>query len=107
MSSKADYIQFVIGQLREYDNIRYRKMFGEYMVYIDDKPILLVCNNVVHIKKHECIANDMENADVSTPYNGAKEHYVLDVEDSDFAYAILGKLLEVTAVPKPKKKQVK
>ena len=47
----------------------------------------------------------MQNAEVNTPYSGAKEHYVLDVEDTDFSYLILNLLLEVTAVPKSKKKK--
>jgi DNA helicase-2/ATP-dependent DNA helicase PcrA len=30
--------------------VRYKKMFGEYMVYVNEKPILLVCDNTVFVK---------------------------------------------------------
>ncbi len=45
MATNIDYVEYVCDQLHEAGQIRYRKMFGEYMVYIDDKPIVLVCDN--------------------------------------------------------------
>ena len=40
MSTSADYIKFVCDQIKDFGDIRYKKMFGEYMVYINNKPIL-------------------------------------------------------------------
>lgn len=51
MSTTMDYVEFVCGQIRDAWDVRYKKMFGEYMVYINDKPILLVCDNTVFVKK--------------------------------------------------------
>jgi TfoX/Sxy family transcriptional regulator of competence genes len=50
MATSVDYIEFVCGQIDEVDAIRYKKMFGEYMVYVNDKPILLVCDDTVFVK---------------------------------------------------------
>ncbi len=53
MATDLELIQYVCEQISDSGKIRYRKMFGEYMAYVNDKPILLVCNNCVYIKQHE------------------------------------------------------
>ena len=40
MATTREYVEFVCEQIRGVGEIRYRKMFGEYMVYINAKPIL-------------------------------------------------------------------
>ena len=50
MATSKEYIEFVCEQLAGTENVRYRKMFGEYMVYVNDKPTLLVCDNTVMVK---------------------------------------------------------
>lgn len=45
----------------------------------------------------------MEGSDVGFPYKGAKEHYILDLEN-DISREVVAKLVEVTPVPKKKKK---
>jgi TfoX/Sxy family transcriptional regulator of competence genes len=103
MATSLEYIEFVCDQLREFAHVRYQKMFGEYMVYVNSKPILLVCDNTVFVKKLECIAEKMRGAPSGFPYSGAKEHYILDIDDSDFASEIIHILETVTPLPKPKK----
>lgn len=50
MATSQEYIEFVCEQLVGVENVRYKKMFGEYMVYVNDKPVLLVCDNTVYVK---------------------------------------------------------
>lgn len=107
MATTEDYILFVCEQIKGIGDIRYRKMFGEYMVYINDKPLLLVCDNTVYVKKLDCILLKMENASVGVPYNGAKEHFILDIDNTDFSKEILSILEQTIPVPKPKKKKQK
>lgn len=107
MATTTEYMEFVCGQIAGTGSIRYRKMFGEYMVYVNDKPILLVCDNTVYVKKLDCIAEKMENAETGTPYQGAKEHYVLDIDNTGFSQDIISILEQVTPVPKPRKKKQK
>ena len=47
MATTQDYIEYVCERLPDCGNVRYRKMFGEYMAYINDKPLLTVCDNSV------------------------------------------------------------
>lgn len=42
MATSVDYIEFVKEKVDKFGLIRTRKMFGEYMVYLNDRPILTV-----------------------------------------------------------------
>ena len=104
MATSIEYIEFVCEQISGVGVIRYKKMFGEYMVYVDDKPILLVCDSTVYVKKLDEISEQMQDADTGYPYNGAKEHYILDIDDANFSKEVIEKLKEIIPIPKPKKK---
>ena len=67
MATTADYMEYVMDQLRGFDGVHSRKMFGEYMVYINEKPVLLVCDNTVMVKKLPEIKELMQNAECGFP----------------------------------------
>lgn len=104
MATEISYIQFVCEQLRGED-ARYKKMFGEYMVYAEDKPVLLVCDNTVFVKKHEALKDLLSQAETGIPYDGAKEHYILDIENADLVEKVVAILKRVTPVPKKRIKK--
>lgn len=103
MATDKNYIEFVCGQLRGED-AQYKKMFGEYMVYIEGKPLLLVCDNTVFVKKFEELKDLMSEADCGFPYGGAKEHYVLDIENAGLTEQVIEILKTVTPLPKKRGK---
>ncbi|MGX8832782.1 TfoX/Sxy family protein [Amedibacillus sp. YH-ame6] len=105
MATTIDYIEYVCEQIQGVGELRYRKMFGEYMVYVNDKPILLVCDNTVFVKKLPCIEELMKKSETGLPYIGAKEHYILDIDNRDFAKQIIEILEPVTPLPKPRTKK--
>ena len=103
MATTMDFVEYIMEQVAGFD-ARYRKMFGEYMVYISDKPILLVCDNTVFVKIWPCIEDLMQSADKGFPYTGAKEHYILDLDDAELVREVITRLKEVTPIPKKRKK---
>ena len=105
MATSVEFIEYVCEQIRGAYEVRYKKMFGEYMVYVNDKPILLVCDDTVFVKQLDVIADDMADAQKGFPYDGAKEHYILDIDDTDLAIRVVEKLEKVSPLPKPKKKK--
>lgn len=107
MATTVDFIEFVCEQIAGTGSVRYKKMFGEYMVYVNEKPVLLVCDNTVFVKQLDCIGEQMQRAEKGVPYQGAKEHYVLDIDNGEFSREIVSILEKVTPLPKPKKKKVK
>ncbi len=104
MASTPDFVEYVCSRAARAGAVRSRKMFGEYMVYVDDKPAFLVCDNTVFVKKLPCVEALLSGAEAGFPYEGAKEHYVVDVDEEVFVEAarILAKELPL---PKPRKKK--
>lgn len=89
-----------------------RKMFGEYCVYVNDgvqKPIFLLCDEVVFVKKFaplgEFVAQNAACFDVGYPYEGAKEHYSIDIENTEFLATLLQILIPLCPTPKGKSKK--
>ena len=105
MSTSKEYIEFVCEQIYRYGAVTYRKMFGEYMVYLGGKPVLTVCDNTVFVKKLPELSELMAGADCGFPYEGAKEQYILDIENRELAEKLLPLVAELTPLPKPKKKK--
>jgi len=105
MASSLDFIEYVCDQIAGTGMVTFRKMFGEYMVYVNAKPILLICNNTVYIKMQDCIRDVMKNADTDAPYNGAKLHYILDIDNAELSRQVIRILEPITSIPKPRKKK--
>ena len=103
MATTNEYIEYVCEQIRGVGELRYRKMFGEFMVYVNDKPVIIVCDNVPFVKKLDCIKEIMKDAEIGCPYNGAKEHYVLDIDNSEFSKSVIIELEKVIPIPKKRK----
>ena len=106
MATTKEYIDFVCGQIERYGEVHSRKMFGEYMAYLNEKPVLLVCDNTVFVKKipeTEPVMKEF-NAECGFPYDGAKEHFILDIEDCELLDKVIPLLEKTTLVPKKRKK---
>ena len=110
MATSEDYIAYVMDQLeaaRTGLDLWARPMFGEYCVYSGDKPLFFVCDKAVFIKRIECVADLLANADPAAPFPGAKNFVILDIEDVRLASEVV-RLLDIhKPMPKPKKKRVK
>ncbi len=103
MATTIEYIEYICEQIKGIGEIRYKKMFGEFMVYVNEKPVITVCNNTAFVKKLDSIQEMMQNAETGFPYKGAKEHYILDVDESDFCQKVVSEIEKVTPLPKPRK----
>lgn len=103
MATTVDFIEYVCEQVHGNYPVRYKKMFGEYMVYVNEKPILLVCDNCVYVKKLEELKELMATAECGVPYVGAKEHNILDIENAELTASAVKILEKITPLPKKKK----
>ena len=104
MSTTVDFINFVCDQIESPFVVTNKKMFGEYMVYVDEKPILLVCDNTVFVKMKEELAHLFKDASTGVPYAGAKPHYILDIEDRALVRDVVEILVKITPVKVKKQK---
>ena len=98
MATTKDYLDFVCTQLEGIRGVVYKRMFGEYQIYVNDKPVLLVCDNTVFVKNHPALAHLLAEAPEGLPYPGAKPQKILDVEDRALTAQVLEILERVTPV---------
>jgi TfoX/Sxy family transcriptional regulator of competence genes len=109
MSSKQDFVDFVIGQLQSAGDITFKKMFGEYALYSGNKIFALICDNKLFIKPTIAGKNFIQDVVEAPPYPGAKLSFLVEdrIEDHEW----LSKLVKLTVgelpEPKPKKKKKK
>lgn len=101
MACTQEYVDFVCSQLKGAGIVRAKKMFGDWMIYVDEKPIVLACDNLCYVKMLPEIADLMKDAETGFPYEGAREHYILDIEHRSEALSVIRTMLPL--IPYPKK----
>ncbi|MBN3490335.1 hypothetical protein JV173_02285 [Acholeplasma equirhinis] len=102
MGTTFDYIEYVLNQIEGPYFFRSKKMFGEYMVYVEEKPTFLVCDNIVYVKMHPSLDELLQNAEVGYPYDGAKLHYVIDIDNKILIKNVIDAIIPHLKVPKKK-----
>lgn len=104
MASDARYLEFVREQAGLGEELTYRKMFGEYALYLDGRVVALVCDNELFVKPTEAGRALLAEVVEGAPYPGAKAHFRLGdgVEDADLLRRLL--LATAKALPLPKAK---
>jgi TfoX/Sxy family transcriptional regulator of competence genes len=104
MASDQSFVDYVVEQVRDAGLISAKKMFGEYCLYSDGKPIGLICQNTLYIKKLPVMDELLAGCECDSPYDGAREHYVVDPDESELLSEAVRLAASVTAVPKPRKR---
>ncbi len=106
MSSDEDFLRFLAEQMEEAGDIRYRKMFGEYAIYCNEKVVALVCDNKLFIKPTEAGKQFIGNVVEAPAYPGSKLYFFIEEQFENQEW--LSELIRVTEkelpAPKPKKK---
>ena len=83
MASTKEYLDFILEQLSELDEITYRAMMGEYIIYYRGKVVGGIYDDRFLIKPVKSAMNMMPEAGLELPYEGAKEMLLVDnVENS-------------------------
>jgi len=102
MATDIDFVNHLVDQIKDIGVVISKKMFGEYVVYVNQKPVILVCNNTAYVKMLESIKPYFENGETDFPYNGAKEHYILDIDNRETLVEIIKEVEKVAKTPKKK-----
>ncbi|MBQ9661968.1 MAG: TfoX/Sxy family protein [Oscillospiraceae bacterium] len=107
MASSKGYLDFILEQLSELDDVSYRAMMGEYIIYYRGKIVGGVYDDRFLIKPTKTAAARMPAASMELPYEGAQEMLLVDnVENRDFLKEILEAMYEELPAPKKRSKQV-
>jgi len=105
MATDLEFMEFLADQMAGAGEISYRKMFGEYAVYLDGKVVALVCDNRLFVKP-TAAGRAYIGAPVEAPaYPGAKDSFLIEDAFEDREW--ISELIRITArdlpAPKPKK----
>lgn len=103
MASSKEYLYFILDQLSELNDITYRAMMGEYIIYYQDKIVGGIYDNRFLVKPTESAKALMPDAPLALPYEGAKEMLLVEnVDSKDFLANLLNAMY--SELPAPKKK---
>ena len=104
MASSKEYLVFILEQLSELDDISYRAMMGEYIIYYRGKVVGGIYDDRFLVKPTKSAVAMMQDADMELPYEGAKEMLLVDnVDNRDFLQELLSAMYD--ELPAPKKKR--
>jgi TfoX/Sxy family transcriptional regulator of competence genes len=104
MASSKEYLDFILEQLSDLDEITYRPMMGEYILYYRDKLIGGIYDDRFLVKPVKSAVSMMPDARKELPYDGAKELLLVEnVDDRDFLQQLLCAMYPDLPAPKKRK----
>ena len=104
MASSKEYLDFILEQVSELDNVSYKAMMGEFIIYYNGKIIGGIYDDRFLVKPAKSAIALMPNAKYELPYDGAKEMLLVDdVDNKEFLIGLFDALYDDLPAPKPKK----
>ena len=104
MASSKGYLDFILEQISELDDVTYRAMMGEYIIYYRGKVVGGLYDDRFLVKPTKSAVALMPDADEELPYEGAKRMLLVDnVEDRDFLRELIEAIYEELPAPKKRK----
>lgn len=105
MASSKEYLQFILEQLSDLDDITYRTMMGEFIIYYHGKIVGGVYDDRLLVKPVKAAASFMSTVSYELPYQGAKEMILVDeVDNKDYLIGLFKAMYDELPESKPKKK---
>ena len=105
MASSKDYLEYILDQLSGLDDISYRAMMGEYIIYYRGKVVGGIYDDRFLVKPVKSAVAMVPDADMELPYEGAKEMLLVDnVENREFLCNLLETMYDELPAPKKRKK---
>lgn len=105
MASSKGYLDFILEQLSELEDISHRAMMGEYIIYYRGRVVGGIYDDRFLVKPTKSATAMMPNASMELPYEGAKEMLLVDdVENREFLRELLESMYDELPAPKKKKK---
>ena len=104
MASTKEYLEFVLEQLSELEEISSRAMMGEYILYYRGKVFGGIYDDRLLVKPVPEAVKMMPDAELELPYDGAKEMLLVDdVDNREFLCKLVQSMWEELSETKKKK----
>ena len=106
MASKKEYLDYILEQLSGAEDISFRPMMGEYIIYCKGRVIGGIYDDRFLIKPTAHAKAMMPDAPLELPYEGAKEMLLAqNVDDGELLSRLVNAVADDLPAPKPKKKK--
>ncbi|MBQ3437558.1 MAG: TfoX/Sxy family protein [Fusobacterium sp.] len=106
MASSKEYLDFILEQLSDLEEITYRAMMGEYIIYYRGKIIGGIYDDRFLVKPVKSAIEYIENVKYELPYDEAKEMLLIeDVDNKKFLAGLVNVIYDELPAPKPQKKK--
>ena len=104
MASSREYLDFILEQLSGLENVTWKAMMGEYIIYRRGKIVGGIYDDRFLVKPTKSAVAMMPDAERELPYEGAKEMLLADVDNREFLQELLEAMYDELPAPKQKKK---
>ena len=106
MASSKEFLNYILEQLSELEDITHKSMMGEYIIYYRGRIACYICDDRLLAKPVEAAKKLMPDAPYEPPYEGAKDMILVeDVDDREFLKTLFESMYEELPAPKPGKKK--
>ena len=103
MASSKEYLDYVLEQLSGLEEISFRKMMGEYILYYREKIIGGIYDDRLLVKPVAAAKEKLPDAPMEKPYDGAKEMIlVTEIDSRDFLTELVRAMYDELPLPKKK-----
>ena len=104
MASSKEYLEYILEQLFEVEDLSFRAMMGEYIIYYKGKIAGGIYDDRFLVKPVQAARDFMPEADLELPYEGGSKMLLVDtVDDRAFLRELLERMYEELPEPKAKK----
>lgn len=105
MATHQDFVEYVHSQSGLGDALSWRKMFGEYALYVDGKVVAFACGDQLFLKPTAHGRSLLRTVAEHPPYPGARLHFRIDeaLDDRELLRRLLLATAEALPLPKPGK----
>ena len=108
MASSKEYLDFILEQLSGLDDITWKAMMGEYIIYYRGRIAGGIYDDRFLVKPVKSAASMMPDAAMEIPYEGGKEMLLVDnVDDRDFLKRLFEAMYDEIREPGKKPKKAK
>lgn len=104
MASSKSYLEYILEQLSALDDISFKAMMGEYIIYYRGKIAGGIYDDRFLVKRTEVSERLMPDAPRELPYDGAKEMLLVEeTDDREFLCSLFEAMYE--ELPSPRKRK--
>ncbi|GAA0127151.1 TfoX/Sxy family protein [Clostridium sp. ATCC 25772] len=106
MASSKEYLEFILGQLSTLEDITYKAMMGEFIIYYRGKIVGGIYDDKLLVKPVKSAITYITTTSYELPYEGAKEMLLVDeVDNKEYLSGLFEVMYDELPSPKPKKKK--